>query len=350
MIPVTISWAPVICDCEDCYCQTLVKYRITGNNNPWITPDNPTNPTPTTEYVLYINPNTQYEVWLTFQGPLCAAAPLYLGIYYPSGQCCPAGYTLAPEGNYCYKIEEIAATPPSGAVSNLVARNNISYCTCGSYIYDIGWNVNGTGPSNPIPFSNPFWVNGEGDCNDIGSPNLTDGPLNRNGVWVNPPQDGQDIGFGICLDVPVTKVYYIGVGADNNAIMKIDGATHLSQNATALGVQYGVTIDATFRVWHIYPVQLTAGPHVIEIYGHNITGPAAIGCEVYNATAAEIAAATSYIDLGSKLLFSSKDEIGQPAQLGTGDVAYTCPAGYSIAGCGVGVTCRRILNSSLINC
>jgi hypothetical protein len=130
----------------------------------------------------------------------------------------------------------------------------------------------------------------------------------------------------------------------------VDGVTIVSQDATALGAQYGGDIAAPFKAWHIYPVVLTAGPHIVEMIGHNVAPPAALGCEIYNATAAEITAATSYTDLAGKLIFSSKDYFGEEAQIGTGDVGYTCPDGYSLAPCEDPIKCRRIITTDKIDC
>jgi hypothetical protein len=65
-----------------------------------------------------------------------------------------------------------------------------------------------------------------------------------------------------------------------------------------------------------------------------------LGAEIYNNTAAELIAATSYADLN--LIFSTKDYVGQPVQLGTDDLGYTCPSGYSLAACVEPYVCRLI--------
>jgi hypothetical protein len=61
----------------------------------------------------------------------------------------------------------------------------------------------------------------------------------------------------------------------------------------------GIGEDLTFKFWHIYPVNLSAGDHVIEIIGHNDASVAAMGAEIYNLTSAQIQAATSYGIMGS---------------------------------------------------
>lgn len=346
MKEVELNWGPLICECEECVCQTLVQFREQGNPT-FYTPTSPDNPTQTTTYKILIDENTYYQVRLTFIGPRCQEKYTEFSLFFPESSCCPAGYTLAPDASYCYKIEDVAATPPSGAVETLVARTHGSYSTCGTWIYDPGYNIDGTGSSTKITVSNDFWKNGAGGCTNIGT---LDGPLNRTGVWVGTNQDDQDIGFGVCVNLSETTTYYVGLATDNYGILRIDGDTIIQQDVVALGTQYGQDAQVAFKIWHVYPIQLSAGPHIIEILGHNISGVAAVGCEIYNATAAELISATSYGDLGSKLIFSSKDYIGEPVQIGTGDVGYTCPEGYTLASCEDPVVCRRILNTSPTTC
>jgi hypothetical protein len=343
---VKISWGPIVCECDTCLCSTQISFRKTTDNN-WYTPGSPTNPTQELSYNIIIEAGVHYQVRLTFIGPRCHQKIQYISIYYPLANCCPLGYTAAPDGTYCYKVEEIAATPPSGSVQTLVAKTDSSYSTCGAYIYNPGYALDGTGPATQIPFANGFWHNGGAEC--VNSASYL-GPLNRAGVWTTTTSDGQDIGFGVCLDLPVAKTYYIGIAADNYGIITVDNNLVVQQDPVTLASQYSQGPASTFKIWHIYPVFLSAGPHILELRAHNVLGVAALGCEVYNATAAELIAATSYADLGAKLIFSSKNQIGQPAQLGTGNVGYTCPAGYSISPCSGTVKCQKIFTSPPVNC
>jgi hypothetical protein len=254
---------------------------------------------------------------------------------------CSEDYTLAPDGSYCYLIEETAADPPSGGIpENTVASPNAVYSAVGSFIYDFGYDTDGVGTFTQIPVSNGFWVNGPGDGGDH---TTTDGPMNRSALWSTTSLDNQDIGFSVCLDLPETSVYYIGLGGDNRCRIVIDSIVIVDQDVSALGTLHGWGGQTPFKLWHIYPVTLSAGPHVIELIGHNDSSAAALGAEIYHNTAAEITAATSYDDLD--LIFSTKDYIGQPVQLGSDDVGYSCPAGYSLAACEDPIVCRRILTA-----
>lgn len=255
---------------------------------------------------------------------------------------CPINYDLAPDNSYCFAEEIIPATPPSGAPDTLANQTDLSYSTCGTWIYSPGYNVNGTGTSAQITTANSFWCNG-GTCVDN---TLVDGPLNRAGVWSTVLANNQDIGFGVCIDITETKTYYIGIACDNYGIIKLDSTTIVEQNVAALDAQYPFTgaQASTFKIFHIYPVVIPSGLHVLEMFGHNVSGAAALGCEIYNNTSAEIAAATSYS--GLNLVFSSKDYFGQQVQLGAG--GYSCPAGFSLKTCESPFVCSRILTTPVL--
>jgi len=257
---------------------------------------------------------------------------------------CPQGYTLSDDESYCFYEIVTDAIPPSGSPDTLVSVQYASYATCGSYIYEPGYAVDGTGPSNQISLANPFWVNGAGACVDN---NTSDGPLNRSGVWASSPQDNQDIGFGVCIDIAETKTYYIGIGSDNYGIIKLDSQIIVQQDPAALAIQYPLAAGlACFRIWHIYPVVIAAGSHILELLGHNVTSVAALGCEVYDNTDAEIIAATSYGDLN--LIFSSKDYVGHQVQIGTQNAGYSCPAGAALSTCSSPFECVQIVKTPVL--
>jgi hypothetical protein len=337
---VNISWSPV----PGSY-GTRVQYKEEGTSV-WITPLSPTNPTLNTSYTLSLEMGRYYYIKLTTVSNQCNGGSIIKRIFVvTTSQCCPEGYTLSPDETYCYKIDEIAAIPPSGGTAQTaIASPNVAYSTCGTYIYDAGYSLDGTGTSTQIPVTNPFWVNGAGAC---ANNNAIDGPLNRSGLWTSTASSGQSIGFSVCLNLSATKQYFIGIACDNYGKIIVDGVTIINQDQNALNTQYGGT-GISFKVWHIYPVTLTAGPHIIEMIGVNDSSVAAFGAELYDNTAAEIESALSYNDLN--VVFSTKDYIGQPIQLGSGGTGYTCPDNYSLASCQSPIICRRFLTASPIDC
>jgi hypothetical protein len=333
---------------------TKVEYKL-HTDTTWTMPVSPTNPTTNNFYPLSILNGLTYDVRLTTNGVNCGPNSTTLQIINPGGlACCPATYTLSVDGTYCFKNTDIAATPPSGA-QNAVAVQHLDYSAWGSLIYNPGFAINGTGPFTQIGYGNAFWVNGSGYPTGVGL-SLSNGPLNRTGVWSVTPADGQILGYSVCVTAPTAGTYYIGTAGDNYPTINVDGVNVLTMDPTAMATYLnahgygGLGTEVAFRFWHIYPVVLSAGNHVIEIIGTNISSVASIGAEVYNATSAELQLASTYAGLGAKLLFSSKDYIGQPIQIGSGGLGYTCPGGYSLVLCDGSPFCRQTLTTATISC
>jgi hypothetical protein len=286
-----------------------------------------------------IDPTQKYV--LKAVNDLCGFVYTQEVIIYPY---CPSGYQLAMDESFCYLIQTVPATPPS-ASQNTVAVTNGAYTNFGTYIYSSGYNINGTGTSTQINPSNAFWINP--------LDNTTDGPLNRSGVWATTTSNNQDVGFSVCITVPIDTTYYVGIGIDNYGILNLDGKNIVTQDVAALQAQYnptypGIGPAVTFKIWHIYPVFLAAGTHVLEMIGHNVDLAAAIGCEIYNLTPTQIAAATSYGSMGSGLIFSSKDYVGRPVQIGSGGIGWSCPSGYSLKYCDSPPDCIRTLTTPIL--
>lgn len=325
---------------------TLVEYREQGDPD-WITPTSPTNPTTTNSYTLEIEDGVTYDVRLTTNGVACGPRSTTFQIFTSGGECCPPGYTLSDDSTFCFQINETASTPPSSPEPT-VEQNNTNYGQFGTLIYDPGYDVSGFGPYTQISTGNAFWING-------GS-TLVDGPLNRSGLWATTIDNDQDVGFAVCITVPTTGTYYVGTGADNWSIIRLDGNTVVEMDPTAMAAYLnthgfpGIGVDLAFKFWHIYPISLSAGDHVIEIIGHNVSSVAAMGAEIYNLTSAQIQAATSYVAMGSGLVFSTKDEIGEDVQVGSGGIGYTCPTDYSLVLCEGPAFCRQILTEATIPC
>lgn len=256
---------------------------------------------------------------------------------------CPDGFTLAMDESFCYMTVEVAATPPS-ASENTVAKTNGAYTNYGSWLYS-SYGITGAGVSSHLSPSNPFWKN------DLD--NTTDGPLNRAGIWSVTETSNQTVGFSVCITAPQDDTYTVGMGVDNFGTLNLDGTNLVVQDIAALDAQYnsafpGIGADVTFKIWHMYPVFLSAGSHVVEIIGTNVSGAAAMGCEIYLLTPAQLAAATSYADMGAGLIFSSKDYVGLPVQIGSGGIGYTCPTGYSLRYCQSPIDCVKTITVPIL--
>ena len=247
---------------------------------------------------------------------------------------CYVGYVVTPEGDQCVKTETTEATPPTDLQTS-VAKTYGNYSNYGSILFDLGYNLDGTTSAGYTIITTALWKNIAG--------NLVDGPLNRCGLWSTTYTNNQDVGFTQCINVAVAKTYYIAVGCDNYAIIRIDGTTIVEQDVTALTAQFGAGPSVSFKYWFIYPVELSAGSHVIEMIGHNVTSIAALGAEIYDATSAEILAATDYTTFyNDHILFTTRDMIGESIQIGSGGYGWECPTGYSLIMCDGDPYCTNI--------
>ncbi|SIN69273.1 PA14 domain-containing protein [Chitinophaga niabensis] len=122
------------------------------------------------------------------------------------------------------------------------------------------------------------------------------GPLNRSGIWGCSAVGTEWLFVNATFACAETKQYLIGVGADNHFRVYIDGS---------LIVANEITDSENFKLWHVFPVNLTAGLHTIRLEGRDDGTPGAIGCEIYDNNVTGLANAVTYNDL--KVLFSTKD-------------------------------------------
>lgn len=315
---------------------TFIEYQESGTLE-WSVPSSPSNPTMLDSYPLYLEIGKEYTIRLSSVGVSCVAKYKY--VFVPVGQCCPPGYTLSDDTTYCYITSTTAATPPS-ASETAVAVSDPHFSMCGSRVMNPGYTLNGTGTFSAIPTSVPFWINDGGVCVPGGT---TAGPMNRNAVWATTTLDNQTVGFTFCLTVPTTKTYYIGMSFDNYGQLSIDG--------TVIILTDNFSTDPLMN-WCIYPVDILAGDHVIEIIGINGVStppnPGAIAVEIYDNTRQEILTSTGYGDL--TLLFATVDYIGEDIQIGSDGIGYTCPDGYVLTLCDGPAHCVQTLTAAPITC
>jgi hypothetical protein len=215
------------------------------------------------------------------------------------GPACPPGSVLNEAGTLCIS-EETTLPTISNTVVTACSVTNSAWSNFGAYVYTNGYNTNGTGTLATlqadmsagnvvaIPTDN-VWANP--DLNTI------DGPMNRAAIWSCQDEEAVGpIGFVVPVNVPTSKVYYIGIGTDNFGQIAIDN-TLLVNTALTSGTYYdnpfaGQGIGVKFKMWNIYPVFLTAGIHYITVSGTN-EGSSAGGfaAEIYDNTLVELQAA-----------------------------------------------------------
>ena len=206
-------------------------------------------------------------------------------------------------GQNCTVINSIPSTPPtSGNLDTLISAMSQYYCTQPARIYD-AYAIDGSGNYVEIPVSNPLWINGSGGVGGSG------GPLNACGLWAkgNP----KTIGFSICVNIPADKSYYMGFASDNSGTVTIDGTPILK--------------NLSFNFWGIYKVTLTKGIHFVgfSVVNFDIMTPASIGFEIYDNTAQQIIDGKNI-----KVIYSTKNELDHPVQVGDPETSYSCPVGY----------------------
>ncbi|WEK34072.1 MAG: hypothetical protein P0Y53_16415 [Candidatus Pseudobacter hemicellulosilyticus] len=267
---------------------------------------------------------------------------------------CPAGYTLSADETTCTKVEE-----PAYVTSYTVCAGVrlIDYGPCGTALYG---SFSAVGPFSRIymPYSSEVWngtersslcatappttgatvtlppatlrmASGDTVTNNISLRSSDDGkrgPLNRCGIWTcsadqaNPLPQFTWVGFSKTINFPTTKYYYIGLASDNMFRLKVDGQLRFQ------------LYDNAFQLWHILPIKLDAGPHVIEMENYNVGGYGTMGMEVYNNTSTELEAATSETQLNR--LFNTRELVGQTFG------SYSCLSGGTLNTSTVPFTCR----------
>jgi len=226
---------------------------------------------------------------------------------------CPEGFTS--NGEECEKVTtKPTIQPPTHTPLLLIPKSFGEYSQNGTYIYDPNYILDGTG-NRTLYNTNPFWKNA--------ARNLVDGPMNRCALWTSTYTNYQQIGFSVCINIPNSKTYLFGIGVDNYMSLRVDGKYIIQRPET----------DAEWPFWwyHIYPVFIKKGIHVIEIIGNNALVIAAIGAEIYDATPAELMAINNVTDLDAATIFSTKNMIGQYTNLGTN--GYPIDPEYALAFC-----------------
>jgi hypothetical protein len=271
---------------------------------------------------------------------------------------CPEGYTEI-DGE-CVKEETIPATY-SGSVVTIAAGDKVtSYGKFGLRLYPditsevkplIGENDpytlkpnNGTGPT-VVPLltsrQSTLWGSEVAGCVTGSSA----GRLNLVGLWndaYDPPpcpqlpcDPGPELAFEFCIDIAESKQYLIGIAGDNEVKIYVDGILNVYLKPGGAGD------TAPFNFWHVLPITLTAGQHIIKLAGINIGAgtSASFGGEIYDIDLATFQATLTdpatgagncgnvIADLEPFIIFSTQDYIGEdiPNPLSPG--VWECPDG-----------------------
>jgi hypothetical protein len=219
-------------------------------------------------------------------------------------------YSIADNGN-SYYYSSISAN------NNFTTNSFVGSATYGIYgtlIYEEGYSIDGVGTISRINPSNAFWINSV--------PNTVGGRFNNCGVWSSnipnflPSNNGVGIFANIKSDT--AKTVYIGISCLTTFGT---GSIHLFVNniqilatvndymRTSINSQIGVFSPfPTYQFWNIYPINIVQGNNYILVNNAGDYFYKGVGFQVYDNTAAEIAAATSYS--GLNVLFDSANFSG----------------------------------------
>lgn len=209
---------------------------------------------------------------------------------------CPEGYTLNDDETLC--ISENTAEPEISS-STVVACPQFrpEYSAYGGLVYNGGYNASGEGASGHV-LNGLLTDIGNGDVTQLltadvwQSDNATgdnNGPANRAGIWVCPYDAPNTLGFVVPVDVPVSKIYYVAVAADNDFKIEVDGVTVV--DSSTVDATYWNDGGAKFRYWHVYPVNLTAGIRYIGVSGIDTGVQGMLAAEIYDNSLAELQSA-----------------------------------------------------------
>ncbi len=165
------------------------------------------------------------------------------------------------------------------------------------------------------------------------------GRLAQVGVWTCPtpssmfvtqPPFYEWLGFSRCLDIATAGDYLVGIAGDNEVLLRVDG-----------NVVYQSVSGENFATWNVLRLSLSAGTHIIELFGLNRGSFAAFGAEIAGpfpagslSTPAQMAAA----DYANNIIFTtaSMRTSGGQFQTSTGAnaaSALSCPTGFALDLC-----------------
>lgn len=202
----------------------------------------------------------------------------------------------------------------------------------------------------------------------------TGGRLNATGIWPTPASPGnytpynEEVCFEFCVTTDVEKQYLIGIGGDNIVKIYVDDLVTPKVHLNAING----TIVNPFAFWHVFPITLSAGTHIIKLCGinlQNVNPPnpptptvAAIGGEIYDidlatfqlnlTTAATVPPFCGNVDadLEPYILFSTRDLIGTTIADPDSPGEWVCPDGYTFTTCNGTPECLQIATAPTIPC
>src|ERR1044072_8805080 len=258
---------------------------------------------------------------------------------------CPVGFTATPSNDACQQINYTSSTFNGSGSTIITGDKNGDYNQFGTFFYpdilssnalpvyyigagsDLRNQNNTTVVANDIVTTGTFWASQSNPAN---------GRLNYVGLSAS---STAWVGFTYCLDIATGKTYYVGIGADNFCRFFVNGV---------LIANFSAAVQDNFKKWSVFPLPLTSGKNIIEMYGMNQgASDTGFGAEIYDPIDyPTLLAATTTGLTGTNTIFTTATFVGGNFTAG-GNVGYSCPAGYSLDGCGTAYTCSQIITTDI---
>ena len=297
-------------------------------------------------------------------------------VIYTCGACdCPEGYVYNPGTGFCEQVTIAAANISTGATiysiqkaprvgSNGPNRSRL-YEDITSKIFPINAWLNGvTYPAvDNAGAGTTLTLDASIPANQILTNSVTTGGrLNGCGINSTPGWPGAAaspwLSVTYCITVPETKQYIFAIGGDNevkadirfNSVGPYVNIVNLWGGTSPNPVSAGSSTTYPFSIWHMFPITLNAGTHIIRLSGRNALDNFTFGGEIYNMTRAEMLTFinTAYSDPGNVspytapnalspyILFSTKQLVVSPpltTVLPGQSATYSCPGGGEVNFC-----------------
>jgi hypothetical protein len=229
------------------------------------------------------------------------------------GCACPTNYVPNVNNTRCVRTLIAAPLTQNAGLTVASGPNDGAYSRDGMRVYAPAFNSAGQGGLQFLaPSSHSYWCSGN---------NAAQGRLNIAGVWnsahaSNPLNTW--LGFTHVINATANKVYYIGIGADDFARIRVNGVVVVNQQLVAL-------TSNNHLFWHIYPVFLYAGVNIIELDGLNTSGNGCWAGEIYDCDLLALQNVTPGTESSLNRQFSTFTKIGQTFRDGT-----MCSDGYAL--------------------
>ena len=179
------------------------------------------------------------------------------------------------------------------------------------------------------------------------------------------------VSLDFCVQVQTTKQYLIGIAGDNEVLLYIDGVLQVYLRAQKSFDSQGNPGSGSistrpFNYWHVFPVTLTSGQHILTLQGINESNDDAFGAEVYdislqdfqnqftNAAVGPGDCGNAEGDIDPYIIFSTGDfvNVTPPAQIP--DLSqpgeWSCPDGSVPNVCGGIPNCEVISKVDQLSC